>query len=156
MTRTQRGLPAVYNATPIVLTDGEAAAPALDVSGRLLMGGTGSTPAAGRAIKFRSSTTITTSTAETTIISAIAATFIDVFRLIIANTSLTACNVTIRDATGGGTTIVFAVPAGETRGFSAGDLASAMNQGTVNNNWTATCSASVTSIIISAEYLKNT
>jgi hypothetical protein len=37
MARTQNGLPGVYNATPITLSDGDGAAPALNVSGQLVV-----------------------------------------------------------------------------------------------------------------------
>lgn len=100
-------------------------------------------------------TTITSSTSETTIVTAVASTYLDLYGLVIANTSATACNVTIKDATAGTTRAVFAVPAGETRGFTL-PAESAIQQAAANNNWTATCSASVASISISALYIKNT
>lgn len=108
-----------------------------------------------RDLKGRQVTTITASTAETTIVTAVASTFLDVYRLIITNTSGTACNVTIKDATAGTTVETLAVPAGQTVGWSGPESAAA-NQSTVNNNWTATCSASVTSILITAYYVRNT
>lgn len=37
MARTKHGLPGIYNATPITLTDGQGAAIALDSSGRLVI-----------------------------------------------------------------------------------------------------------------------
>lgn len=100
-------------------------------------------------------TTITSSVAETTIGTAIALTYLDLYKIIIANTSATACNVTIKDATAGTTRFIFAVPAGDTRGFVI-PKESATPQNAVNNNWTATCSASVASIEITAEFIKNT
>lgn len=108
-----------------------------------------------RALKGIQKTTITSSTAETTIVTAGAAgVFVDVFRLVIANTSASPCNVTIKDATAGTTRYILAVPAGQTVGFS-GDCGSAAIQATAANNWTATCSASVASIEITAEYVAN-
>lgn len=108
-----------------------------------------------RDLKGNQQTTITSSTAETTIVTAIASTFNDLYGLVIANTSATACNVTIKDNTAGTTRFVFAVPAGDTRGFMLPESA-AHKQGTVNNTWTATCSASVASISITALYVQNT
>lgn len=104
--------------------------------------------------KVQQNTTITTSTAETTILTAVAATFLDVYGLIIANTSATVCTVTIKDSTAGTTRFVFTVPAGDTRCFTVPESA-AHSQATVNTNWTATCSASVSSIVITALAIKN-
>lgn len=42
MARAKHGLPGIYNATPITLTDQEGAAPALDVNGRLIISGAAS------------------------------------------------------------------------------------------------------------------
>lgn len=108
-----------------------------------------------RELKGRQRTVITASTAETTIVTAVAATFLDVYRLVIANTSATACQVDIRDATAGSIVDTLEVPANGTVGWS-GPESSAANQSTVNNNWTATCGTSVSSIIITAYYVKNT
>lgn len=108
-----------------------------------------------RDLKGNQKTTITSSTSETTIITAVASTFCDLYGLTIANTSATACNVTIKDATAGTTRFILAIPAGETRGFML-DPGGAVPQSAVNNNWTATCSASVASIEITALYVQNT
>jgi hypothetical protein len=107
-----------------------------------------------RDLKGRQRTVITASTAETTIVTAVAATFLDVYRLVIANTSATACQVDIRDATAGSIVDTLEVPANGTVGW-AGPESAAANQTTVNNNWTATCGTSVTSIIVTAYYVKN-
>lgn len=112
------------------------------------------TVGAVRELKGVQKTTITSSTAETTIVTAVASTFCDLYGLVIANTSATACNVTIKDATGGTTRAILSVPAGDTRGFML-PVDSAIPQAAVNNNWTATCSASVASIEITAMYVKN-
>lgn len=107
-----------------------------------------------RELKGIQTTTISSSTTETTIVTAVASTFCDIYRLVIANTSASACKVTIKDSTAGTTRYVFNVPAGDTRGFS-GDAGSAVIQATVNNNWTATCGTSVADIVITAEYVRN-
>lgn len=99
-------------------------------------------------------TTITASTAETTIITADATYFLDVYSIIVTNTSATATNVTIKDSTAGTTRVVIAVPANDIRGFAL-PVDSAHKQATVNNNWTATSSASVSSLQITALFVKN-
>lgn len=120
---------------------------ALDTAGILMTAG------APRLLKARQVTTLTSSTAETTIITAIASTFNDVYGLILSNTSATATEVTVRDATAGGTISSFMVPAGDTRGFML-PLDSAIPQATVNNNWTAQCGTSVASLKVTALYVK--
>ena len=107
-----------------------------------------------RDLKGVQNTTITSSTSETTIVTAVASTFLDLYGLIIANTSATACEVTIKDATAGTTRCSFEVPATDTRGFMV-PVDSGIPQAAVNNNWTATCGTSVASIKITALYVKN-
>jgi len=107
-----------------------------------------------RSQKGRQSTTITSSTAETTIVSAVAGTFLDVYRIVLANTSATPCLVTIKDATAGTVVDTIEVPANGTAGWSGPESAAA-NQSVVNNNWTATCGTSVASIYVTAYYVKN-
>lgn len=119
-----------------------------DIKGRLMVG---STP---RALKTAQITTITTSTSETTVLTAVASTFLDVYGVIVVNSSATASNISFRDATAGTVRFNIYVPAGETRGFMLPTDA-AYPQATVNNNWTATSSASVTSIIITLLAVKN-
>lgn len=108
-----------------------------------------------RELRSRQVTTIASSTSETTIITAGGAgVFRDAFLFVITNTSATACNVTIRDATAGSVVVTLAIPAGQTVGFAlpSGD---AIKQTAAANNWTATCSASVASIVISAFFVNN-
>jgi hypothetical protein len=111
------------------------------------------TMGAPRELKARQVTTLTSTTTETTIVTAIASTFNDIYGLIITNTSTTGTEVTIRDATAGGTISSFYVPPTDTRGFML-PVDSAMTQATVNNNWTAQCGTSVASIKITALYVK--
>ena len=94
-------------------------------------------------------TTITSNTGETTIVTANATYFQDLYGLIITNTSATVCKVTIKDATAGTTRVVLQVPATETRGFTF-PADSGIKQAVVNNNWTATCGTSVSAIEITA------
>lgn len=114
----------------------------------------GGTSSVLRALKGIQKTTITSSAAETTIVTADAAFKLDIFRLVITNTSASAATVTIKDSTSGTTRFIFAVPAGQTTGFS-GPIEAAAIQAAVNSNWTATCT-SVASIEITAEFVKNT
>lgn len=102
-----------------------------------------------REMRANQVTTITASTAETTIVTAVASFNLDLYGLIVTNTSATAVNVAIKDSTAGTTRANIAVPANETRGFML-PASDGIKQATANNNWTATVSASVTSVIITA------
>jgi hypothetical protein len=104
-------------------------------------------------------TTITSSTDETTIVSAYEESdgkdvLCDLYGLIIANTSATICDVTIKDDTAGTTRFKLTIPADDTRGFIV-PKESAHQQAVANKPWTATCSASVASIEITALFVKN-
>lgn len=107
-----------------------------------------------RELKGIETTTITSSTAETTIVTAVASTFLDVYSLVITNTSATKTMVTIKDATAGTTRYVIEAPADTTVGFTL-PVDSAVPQAAVNNNWTATCADSIDSVVITALYVKN-
>lgn len=107
-----------------------------------------------RDLKGNQFTTITSSTSETTVVTAVASTFLDVYGVIVENTSATASKVTFKDSTAGTTQFEIYVPAGDTRGFMLPE-SGAFKQTTVNTNWTATCGTSVASIVISMLYVKN-
>jgi hypothetical protein len=107
-----------------------------------------------RDLKGDQATTITSSTTETTIVTATAATFNDVFAIIITNTSTTGTEVVIRDVAAGTPRFSFFVPGGDTRGFMLNESA-AYKQTTVNTAWTAQCGTSVASIKINASYVRN-
>lgn len=109
-------------------------------------------PNAIRDIMGTQTTTITASTAETTIITSVASTFLDLVSLFISNTSATAVNVAIRDTTAGTVIFTLEIPAGDMRGFS---LTTPWPQTTAATNWTATSSGSVTSLVVSALFIKN-
>ena len=89
-------------------------------------------------------TTITSSTAETTIATASSGKRLNLRTLIVSNKSATAVQVTIKDATSGTTRLILQVPAGDVRGI---DLNVPMQQAVSGNNWTAT-TQSVDSIYI--------
>lgn len=108
-----------------------------------------------RELKGVQKTTITTSVAETTIVTAVASTFLDLYGLILANTSATIVTVTIRDTTGGSAIAIIEVPANDTRGFML-PVDTAIPQTTANTNWTAQGDASITSLEVTAFYVKNT
>lgn len=99
-------------------------------------------------------TTITSSTAETTIVTREMDHYLDIYSFIVANSSVTAATVTVKDSTAGTTRFIIAVPGGETRGFH-GPRESAHRQTSKNQNWTATCT-SVASIEITVSYLRAT
>lgn len=107
-----------------------------------------------RTTKGSAQITITSSTSETTLIAAVAGKYIDVYGIIVNNTSATACKVTFKDATSGTTRLTVQVPATDSRTIML-TPASALAQTTVNNNWTATCGTSVASIEITALYVRN-
>ena len=96
--------------------------------------------------------TLTTTTAETTLIAAAASTFHDLTNIIVSNISATAVYVDIRDTTGGAIRFTIAVPANDTVVHT---FPVPLNQTTVNTNWTAQCSASITSLRVFAQAVKN-
>jgi len=108
-----------------------------------------------RELKGSQKTTISASTSETTIVTAVASTFLDLYGLILANTGATTTKVDIRDTTGGSVVMTIEVPTLETRGFMV-PAGSAVGQTTVNTNWTAQCAASTTAMEVTALYVKNT
>lgn len=136
-------------ANPTAVADGDVVNTLHDKLGKVIA------VSAVRDLKGVQHTTITASTSETTIVTAVASTFNDLYGLIIANSSATATEVTIKDATGGTTRATIAVPANASAGFML-DPGGAIPQATVNNNWTATAADSVTSLFITALYVKNT
>ncbi len=133
---------------PTSVTDGQRVNALFSKTGKLIATG------ALREQLVNQQTTITSSTAETTIVTADATYFLDLYGLVITNTSATASKVTLKDATAGTTRFVFQVPALETRGFML-PVDSAHKQATANNNWTATCGTSVAGIEITALTVKN-
>lgn len=137
-------------ANPTAVSDGQVVNSTHDKLGRqvVVLGNV-------RDLKGNQLTTITSSTSETTVVTAVASTFLDVYGCIVENTSATATKVTFKDSTSGTTQFEIYVPAGDTRGFML-PSSDAFKQTTVNNNWTATCGNSVASIVITMLYVKNT
>lgn len=128
-------------------TDGDYGGVAISKTGMML------TSNAPRDLKTNQQTTITSSTTETTVLTAVASTFLDVYAVVVANTSSTACDVTFKDDTAGTTRFNVYVPAGDTRGFTL-PVDGAHNQAVVNKPWTATCGTSVASIKIAVLAVK--
>lgn len=135
-------------ANPTAVTDGQASAIMLDKLGKVIA------VDAIRTLKGSQKTSISNSTAETTIVTAVAATFLDLYGLILANTGATTTKVDIRDTTGGSIITTLEVPTLETRGFML-PAGSGFPQTTVNTNWTAQCAAATTAMEVTALYVKN-
>lgn len=133
---------------PTAVTDGQRVNATFDKQGKQVVVGS------IRALKGIQTTTITSSTSETTIVTADTTNFVDLYGLLLANTSATDCEVTIKDATAGTTRFSIMVPAGRNAGLMLPESGAAP-QAVVNNNWTATCVTSVASIKITALTVKN-
>lgn len=136
-------------ANPTAVADGQVVNAMFDKLGKQVVVG------AIRTLKGTQNTIITASTAETTIVTAVASTFLDLYGLILANTGATTTKVNIRDTTGGSIIATLEVPTLETRGFML-SVDSAIAQTTVNTNWTAQCASSTSSLEVTALYVKNT
>lgn len=136
-------------ANPTAVTDGQVVNTMHDKLGKMIVVG------AIRTLKGTQNTIITASTAETTIVTAVASTFLDLYGLILANTGATTTKVDIRDTTAGSIITTIEVPTLETRGFMV-PVDSAIAQTTVNTNWTAQCGSSTSSLQVTALYVKNT
>jgi len=137
-----------HTANPSAVTDGQRVNSTFDKLGKMVVVGS------IRDLKVQQFTTITSSVAETTVLTAVASTFLDVYGVIIENTSASSCKVTFKDATAGTTRFELTVPAGDTRGFMLPE-SGAYPQAVVNNNWTATCGTSLASIVITMLAVKN-
>lgn len=97
-------------------------------------------------------TTITNSTTETTIVTAIASTFCDLTHLTLTNATGTAVTATLKDATAGTTRGIYALAA---NGGIVLAFPTPKTQAAVNNNWTITLSALSITVNVVAEYVKN-
>lgn len=97
-------------------------------------------------------TQIASSSAETTIGTAVASTFLDLVSLVITNQTATAVNCTIKDSTAGTTRMIIALPAS---GGAVMNFPVPVPQATVNNNWTCTLSSAAVTVNIFAQFVKN-
>jgi len=126
-----------HTANPTAVTDGQRVNAMFDKLGKQVV--------VGSVRDLKTDATATTSTtAEGTILAAVASTFLDVYSFWASNTSTQAITVSFRDATGGSVRFGMLVPAGDVRGWSCSESA-AIKQTTVNNNWTTTLSSALTS-----------
>jgi len=110
--------------------------------------------ARARGNKSRNTITLSGTAAETTLLAAVASTYLDLVAVIAINTSATAVRVDFRDDTGGSVVFALQIPAGETRGFVLDD--EPIEQAASNKNWTAQCAATVTDVRIFAMAVKKT
>lgn len=106
-----------------------------------------------RDLRGTQTTTISASTSETTIVTAASSIFNDLIMVVVSNTSATAVRLDFRDTTGGSVIFSLYAPAGQAVGFSV--PGTAVPQTSVNTNWTAQSSASVTDLRIFALFEKN-
>lgn len=127
------------------VSDGDRADHAVDVQGRTIV-----EPFGPRELMTDASITLTSTTTETTLLTAVASTFCDLLGIIVVNSSASATQVDIRDTMGGTVRFSLYVPAGATVGFSN----QMWKQATVNTNWTAKCGTSVASVVVSAVFRK--
>lgn len=98
-------------------------------------------------------TTITSSTSETTVLTAGGAgVFHDLTGVLVSNTSGTLVRVDFRRATGGSVVFELEAPAGMTVGYSP---LKPVRQASANNNWTAQSSGSVSDLRIFVQAEKN-
>lgn len=132
---------------PAAVTDAQRVDASFDDLGRQIV-----VVGQSRDLIGRQTTTITNSTAETTIVTAIASTFCDIAQLVITNASATAFTATLKDSTAGTTVGIFDIAA---NGGIVITFARPLNQTTVNNNWTITLSVNTVTVHILAVFDKN-
>lgn len=99
--------------------------------------------------EFDNKQTQVTNGVEKVIAAKVAGEFHDLYGLVLANTSSTNCNVTVKDSLAGTTRFVFAVPANDTRGFML-PKDSAHKQANINTDWTVTLSQTITAMEVTA------
>lgn len=97
-------------------------------------------------------TEIANSSSETTILTAVASTFLDLVALIITNQSNEAVVATIKDATAGTTRMKLAIPA---QGGAVLNFAVPVPQAAANNNWTVTLSSATVTVDVFVQAVKN-
>jgi hypothetical protein len=99
-----------------------------------------------------SQTTPVTTTAETTIVTAISGVFADITGFQITNQSATPVTVTIKDSTAGTTRKVFDLVG---NGGIVVHFSPPLPQTAVNNNWTLTLSAGSITVDVNVDYVRN-
>jgi hypothetical protein len=137
-----------HTAAPTAVTDGQRVNAVSDKVGRQVI-----VTSQVRDLVSDQTTTISASTAETTIGTAIAATFLDITALMVSNTSAsTSTRIDFRDTTGGSVRFSMQIPGNTTMGICP---PVPIKQTTVNTNWTAQCATSTTDIRVFVQFAKN-
>lgn len=134
-------------ANPTAASDGQMVGAQGDKEGRVAV-----VPYSVRDLATQQKTTISNTTSETTIVTAVASTFLDVLSFNFSNTGATATQVDIRDTTGGNVVATFMVPAGDMRGQT---YTLPFKQTSVNTNWTAKCASATTALEVTVQVVKN-
>ncbi len=135
-------------AVPTAGSDGQSVTGMFDKFGRLI-----TAPQGDRALVSQNTVTVSTTT-ETTLLAAVAATFLDLTYIKCSNTSTTATRVDIRDATAGTVRMTIACPAAV--GPCEGEVFQVpWKQTTVNNNWTIQLGTAVTDVRCEAQAIQN-
>lgn len=98
-------------------------------------------------------TTITSSTSATTIVSAVASTFCDLTSLVLSNISATATEVQLYNDDGTTQRMNFYVPANDVRGIV---FSTPFTQAATNKTWKLKTITSVASLVVAAQFIKNT
>ena len=139
---------ALVAANPTKAANAQRTGLATDAIGRVILSSSHERTMVGNQV-----TTISSSTAETTIVTAGGAgVFNDLTCLTITNGSATATIVTLKDATAGTTRGIYNLAAG---GGVSIPFPTPKAQASANANWTLTCGASVASVYVVAEFVKN-
>jgi hypothetical protein len=134
-------------ALPTAATNGNLTGASLDKFGRLVV-----VPQTIRDLVSDQSTTITSTTAATTVVNAVASTFLDLVSLTFANTSATGTQVGLYNDDG--TTLRWSgfVPAGDMRGIV---FSVPLPQAATNKTWKVITTTSVASVIVTAQFIQN-
>lgn len=137
------------NAAPAATSNGNRIDLYSDLAGRPVV-----TVGAPRELKAWQQTTITSSAAETTIVTAGGSgVFNDLTSLTFSNSSATATLITLKDSTAGTTRSIISLAGGQNLVIPMVDGNGV--QSSSNANWTVTCGTSVASIYVTAQFNKN-
>lgn len=131
---------------PTAVTDGQRVSALFDKLGKMVV------VHAIRDLVSDQNTTITASTAATTIVTAVASTFLDLISLTLTNTSATGTEVQLFNDDGTTIRWIGYVPPTDMRGIVF-DIP--MPQTTVNNTWKLKTVTSITSLKVTAQFIKN-
>ncbi len=133
-------------ANPTAVTDGQRTNIISDKVGRQVV------VTAIRDLVADQNTTITSTTAATVVVTAVASTFLDLTALVLTNISATGSEVQLLDDDGTTVRMVFFIPAFETRGIV---FTTPFTQPTVNKTWKIKTVTSIASLKVTAQFIKN-